>query len=78
MTDEHRQLLKSRLKANRWNLYHLATYSGITPGYLSRMLHNRLDASQPIKIALALHASMLTDFPYSPSDFDTTSTTTDN
>jgi hypothetical protein len=42
------------------------------------MLHNRLDASQPIKIALALHASMLTDFPYSPSDFDTTSTTTDN
>ena len=78
MTDEHRQLLKSKLKANRWNLYHLATYSGITPGYLSRMLHNRLDASQPIKIALALHASEMTGFPYYPSDFDITTTTTEN
>jgi transcriptional regulator with XRE-family HTH domain len=78
MTDEHRRLLKSRLKANRWTLYHLATHSGITQGYLSRMIHNRLDASQPIKIALALHASEMTGFPYNPSDFDITTTTTEN
>ena len=78
MTDEHRQLLKSRLKANRWNLYHLADHAGITNAYLSRLIRNRVDASQPIKIALALHASRLTDFPYIPSDFDITTTTTEN
>jgi len=78
MTDEHRQLLKSRLKANRWNLYHLADQAGITQNYLSRMIRNKVDASQPIKIALALHASEMTNFPYYPSDFDLTNTTTEN
>ena len=75
MTDEHRQLLKSRLKANRWNLYHLADQAGITQNYLSRMIRNKVDASQPIKIALALYASQMTGTEYIPSDFDITTST---
>ena len=42
------------------------------------MIRNKVDASQPIKIALALHASEMTNFPYYPSDFDLTNTTTEN
>lgn len=78
MTDEHRQLLKSRLKANRWNFYHLAENSGITHGYLSRLLRNKVDASQPVKILLSLYASEMTGNEYIPSDFDITITTTEN
>lgn len=78
MTNEQRQLLKQRLKANRWNLYHLADHAGITKAYLSRIIRNVTPASTPVKISLALHATGLTDFPYDPSDFDLTNTSTEN
>ena len=69
------KLLKSRLKANRWNLYHLADHAGITNDYLSRIMRNRADASQTTKIALALFASKMTGTKYIPSDFDITTST---
>lgn len=78
MTDEQRRLLKQRLKVNRWKLYHLADRASITHPYLSCIIRNKVDASQPVKILLSLYASEMTGIPYYPSDFDLTITTTEN
>ncbi len=76
MTTEQMKLLKTRLKANRWNLSHLAKSTGISQPYLSQIINNKTPCKLPIAIALATIASEMTGVPYYPSDF--TNTTTEN
>jgi hypothetical protein len=69
MTTEQKQLLKSRLRAQRWTLGALAEQSHITQGYLSSIIYYRATAHQVVRTMLALTATQLTEYPYTAEDF---------
>jgi len=69
MSPEQRELLKLRLKVERWTLTHLADSCHITLCHLSRILNNKLSAREAIRTLIALKATEMTGHTYTAADF---------
>ena len=79
MTTQQIKLLKERLRANRWNLTHLAKQSGVSLSHLSQLINNKATCRHPVAFTIAVIASQMTGFKYTADDFiSPTTTNTEN
>jgi transcriptional regulator with XRE-family HTH domain len=79
MTADQIILLKTRLKANRWNLTHLAKQAGVSQSHLSQLINNKATCRHPVAFTIAVIASQMTGFKYTADDFiSPTTTNTEN
>ena len=76
MTTQQIKLLKERLRANRWNLTHLAKQSGVSLSHLSQLINNKTTCRHPVAFTIAAIASQMTGHEYTADDFLAISTIT--